>query len=546
MAHSLDAHPHLMHEDLVELLADGHRLLPGDARLAHLSQCDRCQRELEQAAADATFWLDATRELRRDATKVSQGGDEATLSRVVFVSGPSPRTPATDVRREASLTGLNLQVGHPELLGRIDHFDIEEVLGRGGMGIVFRGFDRELNRPVAVKFLAPHLAAHATARQRFIREARAAAGVVHPNVVPIHAIHTGPQPYLVMSLVAGKSIQQQVESDGPLPAVDVVRAAMQVAAGLAAAHRQGLIHRDIKPANILSDGDAGRVLLTDFGLARAADDASITQTGWLAGTPHYMSPEQARGEMLDQRSDLFSLGSTMYFMATGREPFRHEHSLGILNQIAEKQPLRACDVQPEVPLPLARLIEKLMQKRPDDRVESAEQLGRILESYLAHLQQPSHAPLPRELTRSPVRRTTALHWIVTMATLAAVTWAGWSLWLASSRVREPRVSGPPAATRPEAASSPNTSRNRPLAPGSATAANDDLLSDADYARLWTETEVLLEQLERLANRPAQLSEMGRAESASDTRDDLRSELTAIARELEQWESQLREESRPGP
>src|SRR5205814_4227536 len=164
-----------------------------------------------------------------------------------------------------------------------------------------------------IKVMAPQLAASATARRRFTREARAAAAVTHDHVVTIHAVEdAGPLPHIVMQFVAGHSLQDRLDRTGPLQLQEVLRIGMQAAAGLAAAHAQGLVHRDVKPANILLEDGVERVKLTDFGLARAADDASLTKTGIIAGTPQFMSPEQARGESIDQRSDLFSLGCVLY------------------------------------------------------------------------------------------------------------------------------------------------------------------------------------------------------------------------------------------
>ena len=168
------------------------------------------------------------------------------------------------------------------------------------MGIVLRGFDPELNRCSAVKVLAPELASSAAARRRFSREAKSAAAVVHPHVVPIQTVdQQDGLPYLVMPVVEGQSLQQRVDKEGPLPVIEVVRIAAQVAQGLAAAHAQGLVHRDIKPANILLENGVERVQITDFGLARAADDASMTRSSVIAGTPQYMSPEQAHGDEID-------------------------------------------------------------------------------------------------------------------------------------------------------------------------------------------------------------------------------------------------------
>src|SRR5947209_607125 len=184
----------------------------------------------------------------------------------------------------------------PGALGRLGHYEILEVIGRGGMGIVLRAFDEKLHRMVAIKVMAAQLATNATARKRFTREAQAAAAVTHDHIVTIHAVEEGNGlPYLVMQYVSGMSLQKRLDRSGPLELREIVRIGMQTAAGLAAAHAHGLIHRDIKPANILLENGVERVKITDFGLARAVADASLTQSGVVAGTPQYMSPEQARG-----------------------------------------------------------------------------------------------------------------------------------------------------------------------------------------------------------------------------------------------------------
>src|SRR5262249_12539900 len=174
----------------------------------------------------------------------------------------------------------------PGQLGKLAHYEILEVIGRGGMGVVLKGFDQTLHRIVAVKVMAPELAVSGTARERFEREARAAAAVSHDHVVTIHAVDQAKGlPYLVMQYVQGESLQQKLDRAGPLELKEILRIGMQTADGLAAAHAQGLIHRDVKPANVLLENGVQRVKITDFGLARAVDDASVTLRGVIAGTP---------------------------------------------------------------------------------------------------------------------------------------------------------------------------------------------------------------------------------------------------------------------
>jgi WD40 repeat protein len=288
----------------------------------------------------------------------------------------------------------------PGSLGRLGHYDIQEVIGTGGMGIVLKAFDEKLHRVVAIKVMAAQLATSATARQRFAREAQAAAAVSHDNVVTIHAVEEADSlPYLVMQYVSGLSLQQRLDRDGPLDLPEILRIGMQTASGLAAAHAQGLVHRDIKPANILLENGVERVKITDFGLARAAAEASLTQTGVVAGTPQYMSPEQAEGKAIDQRTDLFSLGSVLYTMCTGRAPFRAGGSIAVLKRVCEEMPSPIRESRPETPEWLVEIIEKLHAKDPAERFESAAEVAELLSQHLAHIQHPSLLPLPPPLLR---------------------------------------------------------------------------------------------------------------------------------------------------
>lgn len=390
---------HLDHTQLDALIAERLSQQAAEQIETHLENCVECQQKLDGIVASESDWNKT--QLHLSDSKRLQPQDWMVNQQTVAIK-LSPVNDRVELESELAEDALSQydQMAldpptHPEMLGRIDSFEIEKVIGRGGCGVVYKAFDRELNRPVAIKVLAPHLASSGIARQRFSREARAAAAVVHPNVVPIHGVNAEPQrPYIVMTLVNGRSLDAHVRDQGQLELKDIVRIAQQIAAGLAAAHRQGLVHRDIKPANILMEQDVSRVMITDFGLALAANEAAITQTGWLAGTPHYMSPEQARGDEVDQRSDLFSLGSLIYFMATGQEPFRAEKPFAIIQKIISEEPARPKRLNPDVPKTLERIIEKLLSKSANDRFQSADELQNVLENYLAHLQNPLASPRP--------------------------------------------------------------------------------------------------------------------------------------------------------
>jgi len=286
-----------------------------------------------------------------------------------------------------------------DAIGRLSHYEILAPLGKGAFGSVFKAFDTRLDRIVAVKILAPELAASGGARPRFIREAKAAASVRHEHVVDIHAVDEDPIPYLVMECIIGQTLQQKIDRTGALPVVEILRIGYQIASGLSAAHALGLIHRDIKPANILLENGVERVKITDFGLARAGDDASLTQSGIVCGTPMYMAPEQAQGEPLDTRADLFSLGSTLYAMCTGRPPFRATTTMAVLKRVIDDEPRPIREINPEIPEWLSEIIEKLLAKRPDDRFASASEVATLLSRHLAHLQQPATTPAPPRVGR---------------------------------------------------------------------------------------------------------------------------------------------------
>jgi eukaryotic-like serine/threonine-protein kinase len=330
-------------------------------------------------------------------------------------------------------------------LGRIGHYEVLEILGRGGFGIVFRAFDDVLQRVVAVKVLSPQLATNSPARKRFLREARAAAPIRHDHVVQVYGIEDEPLPYLVMEFIPGKTLQQLIDETGPMEVPQVIRFGIQIARGLAAAHAVGMIHRDIKPANILiEDGIEPRVKISDFGLARAADDASLSHSGLIAGTPMFMAPEQAYGEALDHRTDLFSLGSVLYTMCTGRPPFRAENSLAVLKRVAEDTPRPVQQIIPEVPTWLCEVIARLHEKNPEDRIPTAAQV-------VEHLSRPESVVVAaRTAPRSQrTRRRTRIAVAIALTLFVAAATTGLVLAVKDRNPKQvPNGVGDPGDSRP--------------------------------------------------------------------------------------------------
>ena len=203
----------------------------------------------------------------------------------------------------------------------ISHYKITEKLGEGGMGVVYKAEDIKLKRPVALKFLAPHLLRDDEGRKRFIREAQAAAALDHPNICTVYEIaEVNGRTFIVMAFLEGEGLDKKIEG-GPLTLKDALDIAIQTAQGLQAAHEKKIVHRDVKSANVMVT-EEGQVRVMDFGLAQLADRTRLTETGARLGTPAYMSPEQTRGEPVDQRTDIWSLGVVLYEMVTGQLPFK--------------------------------------------------------------------------------------------------------------------------------------------------------------------------------------------------------------------------------
>jgi serine/threonine-protein kinase len=349
----------------------------------HLDTCAKCRAELDRQTASPAEWTELQ-------SSLSDGDEPAG-----YESRESLRSELETYRK---LLGPS---DDPRMVGRIGTYEILGLLGRGGMGIVFKGFDSSLNRYVAIKLLAPLYLASGAAKQRFVREARSSAAVLHENVVGIHAISEWQGvPYLVMTFVRGESLQKRITQRGTLTLKEVLRIGLQIAQGLAAAHAQGLIHRDIKPANILLESEVDRVKITDFGLARAVDDIRLTGSDTLLGTPEYMSPEQARDEPLDFRTDLFSLGCVLYEASTGRSPFRATTGYGAIRKVIDHQPKSLRELNPELPDWLDVMVFRLLAKRPEDRFSSASDVATTLQQCLAHVEQPRLAALPESVVRN--------------------------------------------------------------------------------------------------------------------------------------------------
>ena len=353
----------------------------------HLERCDSCRQSLEANSADAQTW-ESVRQYLRD--------DDNDQQRFACDKGAARGT-SYDCDE---LIRFLAPTDDPRMLGRLGAYEIAGIVGVGGMGIVLKAMEPALSRFVALKVLSPRFWKDAQARERFAREARAAASIVHENVIEIYGVaEVNGIPFFAMPYLRGDSLQKRIDRRGPLQVDEILRIAIQVASGLAAAHDQGLVHRDVKPANILLSDGSERVRITDFGIAHRDSELRITQTGLVAGTPRFMSPEQVRGEMVDSRSDLFSLGSVMYAACTGRPPFDADSDYQLLSQVVAARPPRIEELNPAIPSWLAAVVSKLQSPLPQNRFPSARELAEQLEQCLAAVQKPQSLSPPRSVTR---------------------------------------------------------------------------------------------------------------------------------------------------
>ena len=321
--------------------------------------------------------------------------------------------------------GSTLPVGSANATTSIDasirqvgRYQVQSRLGRGGMATVYRAHDPSIGRDVAIKFLHASLSEDTECRMRFLREARAAGGLSHSNIVVVHDVgEIENRPYMAMELVVGHTLAEVLAKEKSLPIRQVVLIGLQLARALEYAHGHGVVHRDIKPANIMLLADRENIKVADFGIAHMDDFAATGQrtvVGAVMGTPQYMSPEQTRGDKVDGRSDLFSAGIVMYQMLAGERPFRGESLVATATQIATAEPAPLTTLRPDVPAPLRRVVARCLAKKPEQRYQNGGELAAALIKVLAEIDE---AAQERDKPRIvPLR----VKWAAAMALLVAV------------------------------------------------------------------------------------------------------------------------------
>ena len=364
--------------DALEHLYERARQLPRDARAPFI----------EESCGDDDALRDELISLLAHADSAEQFFDRlggAVRDAVSALDRPTARQFESADRSAESMEsmGADTPTSRDPMLGRtIGRYQVLALLGRGGMATVYRAHDQRLARDVALKFLSVYRDDETDAARRFLVEARAAAALVHPNVCTVHEIGETDdgRPFIAMTLYEGETLKQRLRR-GPVPPREAATIARQLASALGAAHARGIVHRDMKPGNVMLSSD-GLAKLLDFGLAQV-NDASITAAGATPGTIAYMSPEQARGDSLDQRSDLWSLGVVLYEMLAGVRPFRGGGDRAVLQAIAHDDPEPLAVRQPTTPLALQRIVERLLRKAPDARYADAAAVEADLDAALA-------------------------------------------------------------------------------------------------------------------------------------------------------------------
>lgn len=365
----------------------------------HIEVCSNCRERLERAAGSERTLRAVERNLRgngelSDTERILIENCASASDSNLFLGEVEADTQDRHSLRTrpvpSPLDPLAVPLGPGSRLGT---YEIIEQLGRGGMGVVWKAHDPHRDRFVAIKVLEGQVMADKDARNRFLREARAAGSVEHHNVVRMFGVEETPVPCLIMEYVDGPSLKAYLTTAGPLALPKVLQIGMQIAHGLAALHAKKVTHRDIKPANLMIEASTGLVKLTDFGVAHIDGDSQVTLEGCVSGTPAYMSPEQAKGDDADHRSDLFSLGSVLYTMATGQSPFGDERTFAALIRVRDSEPLPPQAINPNVPSSLSNLIRRLHSKDPDQRPHSAAEVARLLNMQLEQLGQSPSTPV---------------------------------------------------------------------------------------------------------------------------------------------------------
>lgn len=408
---------------------------------AHLDHCEQCRAAF--ARIQAQLGMTASSDVSEPSapTFAWQTSDEGELLDV-----------SDDLASYFDITLLAAS-SRAGALGSLGKYDILRTVGHGGMGVLFEACDERLRRTVAIKVLNRALSSNATARRRFIREARAAAAVNHPNVVTIYAVEEHVNlPFIVMEFVPGNSLRERLRAQRQLDPLTALSISAQIAAGLAAAHAQGVIHRDVKPGNVMIES-AGRVKITDFGLARAAsDNVDLTSAGLAVGTPAYMAPEQVSGNKPDARADLFALGCVMYAMVRGRSPFHGHNVLDTAHRVLHTAPPRLDAVVEDVPTFYADVVARLLEKDPARRYQSAAEVADVLNRHLMQINQATTDELPEllgnKLTRKPAppggRRYLAAALVLTIFLLGVTAALGVAHWVGSVIASFPPPSVPVA------------------------------------------------------------------------------------------------------
>lgn len=381
----------------------------------HLLECSNCLQQLkkvmqqkdflsavlgENTPSDAlaahpvvTDLMEKLVALRADAGTSAPSHTEASVPPSPAAGEETQALGATSSALQAALTSFLAPAKAPDELGRLGDYRILQILGHGGMGVVYRAEDIRLRRAVAIKAMLPTVAASANAGKRFLREAQAMAAVEHDHIVRIYQVaEDRGVPFLAMEFLKGESLDERLKRPDSMQIPDILRIGREMAEGLDAAHAQGLIHRDIKPGNIWLEGSRARVKILDFGLARAVvTDSQLTQEGAIVGTPAYMAPEQSRGGVVDGRSDLFSAGIVLYRMCTGLQPFKGPDAVSTLLAVAGDTPRPPHAIRPTVPVELSDLVMKLLEKDPSRRIATATELARQLQIIEQRL--PASPPL---------------------------------------------------------------------------------------------------------------------------------------------------------